>query len=46
MSKHDPEITLHQMLIHAQEAVDILHGKTRENLADDRLLVLTLISYA
>jgi len=35
MSKHDPEITLHQMLIHAQEAVDILRDKTSENLDDD-----------
>ncbi|MFZ2095412.1 MAG: HepT-like ribonuclease domain-containing protein [Anaerolineales bacterium] len=42
MSKHDPELTLRQILRYAQEAIDISQGKTRRNLDQDRLLNLAL----
>lgn len=42
MSKRDPEISLQQLLTHAQEAVDICSGKSREDLDSDRLLNLAL----
>ena len=42
MSKHDPNIAFNQLLSHAQEAVEILRGKTRSDLDTDRLLNLAL----
>jgi uncharacterized protein with HEPN domain len=42
MSKHDPELTLRQILQYAQEAVDISQGKTRHDLDQDRLVNLAL----
>ena|SRR3989304_778753 len=42
MSKHDPEIALRQILVHAREAVAITQGKTRADLDRDRLLNLAL----
>jgi uncharacterized protein with HEPN domain len=42
MSKHDPELALRQILVHAQEAVAITKGKTRRDLDQDRLLNLAL----
>jgi uncharacterized protein with HEPN domain len=42
MTRHDPEIALRQILSHAKEAVGILHGKTRADLDNDRLLNLAL----
>jgi hypothetical protein len=42
MSRHDPEIALRQILLQAQEAVDIGAGKTRLDLAKDRVLNLAL----
>lgn len=42
MSKHDPSVTLRQILSSAREAVDICHGKNRSNLDADRLLNLAL----
>ena len=42
MSKHDPELTLRQILRYAEEAVDISQGKTRHNLDQERLLNLAL----
>ena len=38
MSKRDPEVALRQVLSSAQEAVEILKGKTRLDLDSDRLL--------
>jgi uncharacterized protein with HEPN domain len=42
MSKRDPKIALHQILSHAQEAVEIAYGKNRADLDNDRLLNLAL----
>lgn len=42
MSKRDPEIALQQMLSHAREAVEIIQGKSRADLDEDRLLNLAL----
>jgi uncharacterized protein with HEPN domain len=42
MSKRDPEIAMHQILVHAREAVEISQGKTRLDLDSDRLLNLAL----
>ena len=42
MSKHDPEISLSQILAYAREAVEISSGKTRQDLDRDRLLNLAL----
>lgn len=42
MSKHDSQVALQQMLVYAQEAVDLCAGKTRANLDRDRLLELAL----
>ena len=42
MSRRDPEIALRQILSHAKEAVELLHGKMRSNLDNDRLLNLAL----
>jgi uncharacterized protein with HEPN domain len=42
MSERDPAIPLRQILVHAREAIEICHGKTREDLDTDRLLNLSL----
>jgi uncharacterized protein with HEPN domain len=42
MSKHDPAVTLNQILYNAREAVEICHGKNRVDLDSDRLLNLAL----
>ena len=42
MSKRDPGIALHQIIVHAKEAVEICQGKSREDLDTDRLLNLAL----
>jgi uncharacterized protein with HEPN domain len=42
MSKHDPEIALRQILLHAREAVEIVEGRTRLDLDEDRVLNLAL----
>jgi len=42
MTRHKTEITLRQILSHAQEAVELLQGKTRQDLDQDRLLNLAL----
>jgi len=42
MSKHDPEISLKQMLSYAQEAVQLCLGRSRADLDTDRLLNLAL----
>ena len=42
MSKHDPDVSLHQILAYAREAVEISKGKTRQDLDRDRLLNLAM----
>ena len=43
MSRHSDLIRLRHMLDHAREAVTLLHGKTRGDLANTRLLQLGLV---
>ncbi len=43
MPKHDDTVYFKHMLDHAREAVDIIAGKTIENLRSDRILELALI---
>ena len=43
MSRHNPEVRLRHMLDHAREAVELARGKTREDLANTRLLQLGLV---
>jgi uncharacterized protein with HEPN domain len=42
MSKHNDKITLGQMLVYSREAVEMIRGKTRSDLDQDRLLNLAL----
>ncbi|MEW5869624.1 MAG: HepT-like ribonuclease domain-containing protein [Chloroflexota bacterium] len=42
MTKHNTEIALRQILAHAREAVNLLEGKRREDLDQDRVLNLAL----
>jgi uncharacterized protein with HEPN domain len=42
MSKYDDLVSLRDMLSHAREAVDLLGGSSREELAGDRVLQLAL----
>jgi len=42
MSKHDPELSLRQILAYAREAVEISTGKTRQDLDSERLFNLAL----
>ena len=42
MSKHDDRISLHAMLNHAREAVDLLGDASREELAGNRVVQLAL----
>ena len=42
MSKHDPDVSLRQILAYAREAVEISKGKTRQDLDRDRLLNLAM----
>lgn len=43
MTKHDSVIFYRHMLDHAQEAVALIHGKSRKDLDRDRLLNLALV---
>ncbi len=43
MTRHDPIVSLHQMLDHAREAADMARGRTRDDLDSDRLLNLALV---
>lgn len=43
MSRHNDVVRLRHMLDHAREAVDLLSGKTRAELANTRLLQLGLV---
>jgi uncharacterized protein with HEPN domain len=42
MSRHDPAVALGHMLAHAEEAVVLCQGKTRQDLNTDRLFELAL----
>jgi len=42
MSKHDDRLSLNDMLLYAQEAVDLLADEGREGLGGDRVLQLAL----
>jgi uncharacterized protein with HEPN domain len=42
MSQHDDQVYLKHMLEHAREAVDILAGKSQDDLAQNRVLELAL----
>jgi len=42
MSRHDDSVSMQDMLDHAREAADMLRGKTRSDLDDDRMLQLAL----
>lgn len=42
MSRHNPNVTLRQILTHAREAVDIASSKSRFDLDEDRILNLAL----
>ena len=43
MTRHDPYITVRQMLDHVREAIEIARGRRREHLDTDRLLNLGLV---
>ena len=43
MSKHDDRISIGHMLDHAREAVDMLRGRSRTDLDQDRMLELALV---
>jgi uncharacterized protein with HEPN domain len=43
MSRHERDISLHQMLDHAREAQSLVQGKSRSDLDTDRLLNLALV---
>ena len=42
MPMNDPLVRLRDMLDHAREAVEMAQGKSREDLASDRMLTLAL----
>ena len=43
MSRHRPEVSLRQMLEHAEEAISLAEGKSRTDLDTDRTLCLALL---
>ena len=43
MSRHDPLVSVHQMLDHAREAVAMIRGRRRADLDTDRQLNLALV---
>ena len=43
MTRHDPFITVRQMLDHVREVIDMAHGRRREHLDTDRMLNLSLV---
>jgi uncharacterized protein with HEPN domain len=43
MSLHDDLVRLRHMLDHAREALDLIHGKVRNDLDANRLLELSLV---
>ncbi len=43
MSDHDDRLPMHQMLEHAREALEIIHGRPRPELRTNRMLQLALV---
>lgn len=43
MSRHDPVVSVHHMLDHAREAVEMTRRRSREDLDADRMLNLALV---
>ena len=43
MTEHDDRLPMHQMLEHAREAVEMIHGRTRAELQTNRMLQLALV---
>ena len=43
MSEHDDRLPMLQMLEHAREALEMIHGRSRAELATDRMLQLALV---
>ena len=43
MSRHEPRVSVHQMLDHAREAVQMAQGRRRSDLDADRMLNLSLV---
>jgi len=43
LSKHDDEVRLRHMLDHANEAVELVRGRSDEDLSADRVLQLALV---
>ena len=43
MSRRDPLVSVHHMLDHAREAIDLVRGRSRPDLDTDRILNLALV---
>lgn len=43
MTQHDPQIRMKHMRDHAREAIELLDGKTLDELRQDRVLQLALV---
>ena len=43
MSQHDSLVSVHHMLDHAREAVEMIRGRSRSDLDTDRMLNLALV---
>ena len=43
MSRHDPLVSVHHMLDHAREAMEMVRGRSRPELDTDRMLSLALV---
>lgn len=43
MSRRDPLVSVHHMLDHAREAIDLVRGRSRPDLDTDRMLNLALV---
>jgi len=42
MSRHDPSVSLRHMRDHAHELLTLMHGRSRADLDDDRMLALAV----
>jgi uncharacterized protein with HEPN domain len=43
MSEHDDRLPMHQMLEHARDALEMVHGRERTELRTNRMLQLALV---
>ena len=43
MTRHDPVVTVRQMLDHARAAIEMARGRRREDIDTDRMLDLALV---